>query len=145
MVSPTDPNEVRFTGENSFIRLFEKKDAPMTTRASHWRSLFSPGGQGHALFLKSDLTDDQVLVYSDNIALVRYLQEEIESLLFPEFGDQSLPVIDAIFTRSGRRQVLLDRDRRERRGHGPAYLVRLRRALRAADCCGPSHQAAGGL
>ena len=101
MVSPTDPNEVRFTGENSFIRLFEKKNGPMTTRISHWRSFFSPAGQGHALFLKSELTDDQVLVYSDNIALVRYLQEEIESMLFPEFSDQSLPVIDAIFTRSG--------------------------------------------
>jgi len=101
MVSPTDPNEVRMTGENSFIRLHTEQDGPMTTRASHWRVLLSPGGSGHALFLKSDLTDDQVRVYSDNIAVARWLQEEIESLLFPEFADQTIPVIDAVFDRSG--------------------------------------------
>ena len=101
MVSPTDPNEVRMTGENSFIRLHTEQDGPMTTRASHWRVLLSPGGSGHALFLKSDLTDDQVRVYADNIAVARWLQEEIESLLFPEFADQTIPVIDAVFGRSG--------------------------------------------
>ena len=101
MVSPTDPNEVRMTGENSFIRLHTEQDGPMTTRASHWRVLLSPGGSGHVLFLKSDLTDDQVRVYADNIAVARWLQEEIESLLFPEFADQTIPVIDAVFGRSG--------------------------------------------
>ena len=101
MVSPTDPNEVRMTGENSFIRLHTGQDGPMTTRASHWRVLLSPGGSGHVLFLKSDLTDDQVRVYADNIAAARWLQDEIESMLFPEFADQSIPVIDAVFGRSG--------------------------------------------
>ena len=28
MVSPVDPNEVRFTGENSFIRLHQEEGAP---------------------------------------------------------------------------------------------------------------------
>ena len=101
MVSPTDPNEVRMTGENSFIRLHTGEGGPQTTRASHWRVLLSPGGQGHALFLKSDVTDDEVLVYSDNIALARWLQEEIETFLFPEFADQAIPVIDADFSQSG--------------------------------------------
>ena len=101
MVSPTDPNEVRMTGENSFIRLQVGDEGPETTRSSHWRVLYSPGGQGHVLFLKSDVTDDQVRVYSDNIAVARWLQEEIESFLFAEFADQSLPVIDAVFSRSG--------------------------------------------
>ena len=101
MVSPTDPNEVRLTGENSFIRLHEAENGPLTTRASHWRVLLSPAGQGHALFIKSDVTDEEVRVYADNIALARWLQEEIESLLFPEFADQGLPVVDAAFSRSG--------------------------------------------
>ena len=101
MVNPTDPNQVRLTGENSFIRLHSEENGPMTTRASHWRVLLSPGGPGHVLFLKSDVTDDQVRVYSDNIALARWLQEEIESLLFPEFADQSIPVIEAVFVQSG--------------------------------------------
>ena len=101
MTSPTDPNEVRLTGENSFIRLQHEEGGPMTTRTSHWRVLLSPGGPGHVLFIKSDVTDDEVRVYSDNIALARWLQEEIESMLFPEFADQSVPVIDAVFSRSG--------------------------------------------
>ena len=101
MVSPTDPNEVRLTGENSFIRLHSEADGPLTTRASHWRVLLSPGGPGHVLYLKSDATDDQVRIYSDNIAMARWLQDEIESFLFPEFGDQSIPVVDAAFSRDG--------------------------------------------
>jgi len=99
--NPTDPNQVRLTGENSFIRLHLQEGSPQITRVSHWRVLLSPGGPGHVLFLKSDVIEDEVRVYSDNIALARWLQEEIESLLFPEFADQSLPVIDAEFSRSG--------------------------------------------
>lgn len=99
--NPTDPNQVRLTGENSFIRLLRQQGGPQTTRVSHWRVLLSPGGPGHALFIKSDVTDDEVRVYADNIALVRWLQEEIESLLFPEFADQSVPVVEAAFSKSG--------------------------------------------
>jgi len=104
MVNPIDPNRVRMTGENSFIRLYREGksgDQPEDTRASHWRVLWSPGGQGHVLYLKSDVTDDQVQIYSDNIAVARYLQAEIESFLFPEFANEDIPVINAIFTRSG--------------------------------------------
>ncbi len=99
--SPIDPNQVRLTGENSFIRLSLEEGGPQTTRVSHWRVLYSPGGPGRVLFLKSDVLDDEVRVYSDNIALARWLQDEIESLLFPEFADQSLPVFDAEFSKSG--------------------------------------------
>ena len=101
MVSPTGPTEVRMTGENSFIRPQQEEGSQQTTRSSHWRVLHSPGGQGHVLFLKSDVTNDEVRVYSDNIAVARWLQEEIESFLFPGFADQNLPVIDAIFSKSG--------------------------------------------
>ena len=99
--NPIDPNEIRVTGENSFIRLAQIEGGPQTTRTSHWRVLWSPGGPGHVLFMKSDATNDEVKIYADNIALARWLQEEIESLLFPEFADQSIPVIDAEFTKSG--------------------------------------------
>ena len=96
--NPVDPNSIRLTGENSFIRLVEGEE--QTTRSSHWRVLYSPAGAGHVLFLKSDLVDG-VRVYADNIALARWLQEEIESLLFPEFADQSLQVIEAEFSKKG--------------------------------------------
>ena len=99
--NPTDASKVLLTGENSFIRLSRQDGALLTTRTSHWRVLLSPGGQGHVLFMKSDVANDEVRVYSDNIALARWLQETIESFLFPEFADQTLPVVDAVFNRSG--------------------------------------------
>jgi hypothetical protein len=102
MTSPVDPNQICLTGENSFIRLASEAGGEQTTRTSHWRVLWSPGGAGHVLFLKSaDLAQNPVRVYSDNIALTRYLQGEIESMLFPEFADPNLPVIPAQFSRSG--------------------------------------------
>ena len=101
MVDPVDPNEVRFTGENSFIRLHQEEGGAETTRVSHWRSLLSPAGQGHVLFLRGAVTNDQVRIYSDNIALARWLQEEIEGLIFPDFADQGFSVTEAVFSRSG--------------------------------------------
>ena len=101
MVNPTDPNKVLMTGENSFIRLQLEEGGPQITRASHWRVLLSPGGPGHVLFIRGDVTNDQVRVYTDNIAMTRWLQGEIESYLFPQFGDQDIPVIDSLFSRSG--------------------------------------------
>jgi hypothetical protein len=99
MATHTDPNQVRLTGENQYMRLHTAENGPMSTRASHWRILFSPAGPGHVLFLRSDVTDDQIRIYADNIALARWLQQEI--LSSGEFSDQSIPVIDAAFTRSG--------------------------------------------
>ena len=99
--NPTDPNKVLLTGENSFIRLAAEEGGTQTTRISHWRILYSPGGAGHVLFLKSDLVDDEVRIYSDNIAMTRYLQSTIESVLFPEFADQDTPVIQAEFDKTG--------------------------------------------
>ena len=99
--SPTDPNRVLLTGENSFIRLSQEEGGSQNTRISHWRVLLSPGGPGHVLFMKSDVVGNEVLIYSDNIALTRWLQGEIESVLFPEFANLDLEVIDAVFTKSG--------------------------------------------
>ncbi len=100
-MAETDPNNVRLTGENSFIRLHQEQDGPQLTRVSHWRILYSPGGPGHVLFIQSDVTDNAVRIYTDNIAMTRWLQEEIESLLYPPFADQSLPAIDATFSKMG--------------------------------------------
>jgi hypothetical protein len=98
---PVDPNEVLMTGENSFIRLSPDGGATQSDRVSHWRVLWCGGGAGHALFIQSTLTNDAVRVYSDNIAVARWLQRTIEALLFPAFADTSLPVIGARFDRHG--------------------------------------------
>ncbi|TMI02946.1 MAG: hypothetical protein E6H43_05250 [Betaproteobacteria bacterium] len=95
-----DPHDVVMTGENSFIRLSNDGGKTLTDRVSHWRVLWSPAGQGHALFVESSLLN-KIAVYSDNAGLVRYLQRTIEPLLYKEFGDESLPVVDAEFARSG--------------------------------------------
>jgi len=99
MATHTDSNQVRLTGENQYMRLHTEAQGPLTTRASHWRVLLSPGGPGHALFLRSDVTDNVVRIYADNIALARWLQQEI--LTSGEFANQAIPVIDAVFSRSG--------------------------------------------
>src|SRR5919109_1252972 len=101
----TDPNQVRLTGENSFIRLHREQDGPQLTRVSHWRILYSPGGPGHVLFIQSDVTDHAVRIYTDNIAMTRWLQGEIESLLYPPFANQEQPVIAAEFSRRGDTQA----------------------------------------
>ncbi|MDQ3703605.1 MAG: hypothetical protein M3442_22195 [Chloroflexota bacterium] len=97
----TDPHEVRLTGENSFIRLLEAENGPQLTRVSHWRIVYSPHGQGHALFIHSDVTDDAVQIYADNVPMTRWLQGEIESLLYPPFAADTLPIATAAFSRSG--------------------------------------------
>ena len=99
MVSPTDTNQVLLTGENNYMRLHIEENGPMTTRASHWRILLSSAGAGHVLFLKSDVTNDEVRIYSDNIAVARWLQDEIVGNA--EMNDPAIPVITAAFDRSG--------------------------------------------
>ena len=101
MAQPVDPNSVLMTGENSFIRLSLDGGSTLSTRVSHWRVLWCPAGGGHALFMQSPLTNGGVQVYSDNIAVTRWLQRTIETLLFPAFADTALPVIGAQFSRSG--------------------------------------------
>ena len=101
MVNPVDPNKILLIGENSFIRLQESEGGDDTTRASHWRVLRSPGGPGHVVFLQSDVTDGEVRIYSDNIAMTRWLQSEIENVLYPAFADATIPVIDSEFSKTG--------------------------------------------
>jgi hypothetical protein len=98
---PVDPNEVLMTGENSFIRLSLDGGQTLSSRASHWRVLWCPAGAGHALFVTSPLIDGAVQVYSDNIAVARWLQSTIETLLYPAFADTKLPVMEAEFERRG--------------------------------------------
>ena len=96
-----DPNDVVMTGENSFIRLSNDGGKTMTDRVSHWRVLWSPAGQGHALFIESSLTGGRPNIYSDNAGVARFLQRTIEVMLHKPFADESLPIADAEFQRTG--------------------------------------------
>ena len=89
---PVDPSDVLMTGENSFIRLSADGGKTHSSRVSHWRVLWCPAGAGHALFMKTPLTGDEVQIYSDNAAVARWLQRTIEALLYPAFADVALPI-----------------------------------------------------
>ena len=96
-----DPNRIILTGENPFIRLSEKDGEPFTTNASFWRIIFCPAGPGHVLYLKSELTQDRWSIYSDNIAMARWLQSTVQGMLNAETANASIPVLEAQFVKSG--------------------------------------------
>jgi len=96
-----DPNQLILTGENPFIRLSATDGAPFTTNASFWRIILSPAGPGHVLYIKSELTNDQLRIYSDNIAMARWLQSTVQGMLNAETADPTIPVIDASFSKDG--------------------------------------------
>ena len=100
-MTAADPNRVILTGENPFIRLSAKEGGTLTTSASFWRIIFCPAGMGHVLYLKSELTENRWRIYSDNIAMARWLQSTVQGMLNAETADAAIPVLDAQFTKSG--------------------------------------------
>jgi hypothetical protein len=100
-MNSADPNAVLLTGENPFIRLSVLDSDNFTTNASYWRILFSPAGPGHVLYLKSELTDNRWRIWSDNIAMARWLQTTVQGMLNAELLEATIPVVDAEFSRTG--------------------------------------------
>jgi hypothetical protein len=100
-MSTADPNELILTGENPFIRLSEADGSANTTNASFWRIITCPAGPGHVLYLNSELTGNRWRIYSDNIAMARWLQSTVQGMLNAETADLSIPVTDAVFSKSG--------------------------------------------
>ena len=98
---PADPNRVILTGENPFIRLSQTDGGPNTTNASFWRIITCPAGPGHVLYLNSELTENRWRIYSDNIAMARWLQSTVQGMLNAETADAAIPVVDARFSKSG--------------------------------------------
>ena len=96
-----DPNRVILTGENPFMRLSETDSDSFTTNASFWRIIFCKAGPGHVLYLKSELTGDRWRIYSDNIAMARWLQSTVQGMLNAETADAAIPVVEAEFSQSG--------------------------------------------
>ena len=95
-----DSNQVRLTGENSFLRLSAEAEGAPTTSASHWRVVHSPRGPGHVLFIVSELTGGEVRIYSDNIAMARWLQEGVQASMGDQYAGD-IPIVEAEFWRSG--------------------------------------------
>jgi hypothetical protein len=100
-MSTADPNRLILTGENPFLRLSRNDGDPNSTDASFWRIILSPAGPGHVLYLKSELTENRWRIYTDNIAMARWLQSTVQGMLNAETADASIPARDAVFTRAG--------------------------------------------
>ena len=100
-MTTADSNRVILTGENPFIRLSAVDSDNFTTNASYWRILFSPAGPGHVLYLKSELTEHRWRIWSDNIAMARWLQTTVQGMLNADLLDTTIPVVDAEFSRNG--------------------------------------------
>ena len=100
-MSTVDANRVILTGENWVIRLSNQDSDIFTTNATFWRILSSPGGPGHVLYLKSELTEGHWRIYSDNIAMARWLQSTVLGAINAELLDRTIPVTDAQFSKSG--------------------------------------------
>src|ERR1700687_4150929 len=100
-MSTVDANRVILTGENSVIRLNKNDSDAFTTNATLWRILSSPGGSGHVLYLKSELTEARWRIYSDNIAIARWLQSTVIGAIYAELRDPNIAGTDAPFSTSG--------------------------------------------
>ena len=98
---PIVPGKLILNGENPFIRLSDAPGDPFTTDASLWTITYSPRGAGHALFIRSELTDDQWRIYSDNPDMVSWLQATVQGMLNPETASSRIAVLEARFSRHG--------------------------------------------
>ncbi len=98
---PIVQGKLILNGENPFIRLSHAPGEPLTTDASLWTITYSPKGAGHALFIKSELTDNKWRIYSDNPEMVRWLQTTVQGMLNPETASSDIAVIEAAFSQQG--------------------------------------------
>ena len=98
---PIVPGKLILNGENPFIRLSSAPGEPFSSDASLWTITYSPRGAGHALFVRSELTDDRWRIYTDNRELVRWLQATVQGMLNPETAGSHIAVIEAMFSRAG--------------------------------------------
>ena len=100
-MSTLDANRLILTGENPFIRLSAKDGDPNSTDASFWRIITCPRGPGHVLYVKSELTENKWRVYTDNLAMARWLQSTVQGMLNAELADLSIPAVHATFSKAG--------------------------------------------
>ena len=99
----TDPSELRLSGQNPYMMVYDDPAASApSTLVSIWHVQYCPeAGPGNVLFIRSqDLTDNVCRVFSDNIRLARWIQEEITAPS-AAWADATLPVVEASFETLG--------------------------------------------
>ena len=107
MSSIVNNQNIIWTGENPYIRLFDGESGLVVTSISLFRIVYSAQyGNGHALFLMSDLDadgfspkDDYFVCLTDNLVLANWLKEEVV-VGYTGFKDMpnkysAMPIIEA--------------------------------------------------
>lgn len=90
-VSPINPGQVEWSGENPGIYLQDREDGPWTTLATFFRIVASGHGRGHALILLEAPTRDDHptdacnICIADNMPLAKYLVTDFVAK-FPSFS-----------------------------------------------------------
>lgn len=100
------PNKVFFSGENPWIGLREKPDAPTSvTVASFWRIHWSPVGAGHVCFItvgEANTPGAVRVALHDNERLLRYLTDEVLGTFNKSYVERPFtPIGGATFASSG--------------------------------------------
>ena len=94
------PGDVIWSGENPFVKLRTDPSGDDLTRLSFFRVVWSPAGEGHALFMVSDLEGagrkEIDTIFTDRPELGAWLQEEIMNS--PFWAERRMPVVEAGFS-----------------------------------------------
>jgi hypothetical protein len=99
----TDPGTVYLSGDNPYMVLFRGDGAP-SSLVCFWRVHHSAAGTGCVLYLRSEVTNDQTRIYTDNLAVARFVQAEMlayNAQPFGIFADQKVDAVDATFEHRG--------------------------------------------
>ena len=131
-MSVADPNRTILTGREPVHPPERARTAiPIRPTPATGGSSIARPGPGHVLYLKSELTEGRWRIYSDNIAMARWLQKTVQGMLNAELKDLTIPVTDAAFSKSGDPRYFWTEHVSAHGRRDRAHLVRHRRA--AAD------------
>ena len=99
MARTTDLRELCLICDCMAMTLYDGIGGPVTAQVHIWHVLESGAGSGETLLWHSDLTNDEPRIYSNNISLTRWIQDEVIRPVL-SYKNPELPVIPATFTRT---------------------------------------------
>ena len=93
LATPVNPGKIWWSGDNPGILLKESEDGPFTALALFFRTVFTPAGRGHALFLYEQPGSSESLpgihnvVLHDNEEMARWLADNFIARLPGAFSE----------------------------------------------------------
>lgn len=93
LATPVNPGKIWWSGDNPGILLKESEDGPWSALALYFRTVFTPAGRGHALFLyeqpgsAESLPNAHNVVITDNEEMARWLADNFVGALPGAFSE----------------------------------------------------------